>query len=58
MLRSGSFQAPARIEVRQGSRLLASSRTGRLVPARPVHLAAAWAARIDPAGGPVRITAA
>ncbi len=55
VLRSGSFQAPARIEVRQGSRLLASSRTGRLVPARPVHLAAAWAARIDPAGGPIQV---
>ena len=40
----------ARLEVRQDGRLLARSRVTRLVPERPVHLGAAWLARVDPAG--------
>ncbi len=55
LLRAQSFQPPGRLEVRQGSRLLASSRTGRLVPSRPVHLRAGWVRRIDPAAGPVEV---
>jgi len=55
VLRSGEFRWPARLEVRQDGRLLHRSRPVRLVPGRPVHLGAGWLARVDPAGGPVRV---
>ena len=55
VLRSQEFRRLARLEVRQDERLLARSRVTRLVPERPVHLRAAWLARVDPAGGPVRV---
>ena len=55
VLRSQEFRRLARLEVRQDGRLLARSRVTRLMPERPVHLRAAWLARVDPAGGPVRI---
>jgi hypothetical protein len=56
VLRSREFRGPTRLEVRQDGRLLARSRLVRLVPGRPVHLDADWQARVDPAGGPVRVT--
>lgn len=56
VLRSQEFRGPARLEVRQDGRLLARSRLLRLVPGRPVHLDADWQARVDLAGGPVRVT--
>ena len=55
VLRSEEFRGPTQLEVRQDGRLLARSRLFRLVPGRPVHLGAAWQARVDPAGGPVRV---
>ena len=55
VLRSGEFRGRVRLEVRQDGRLLARSRLVRLVPGRPVHLDAGWQARVDPAGGPVRV---
>jgi hypothetical protein len=55
VLRSQEFRRLGRLEVRQDGRLLARSRVTRLVPERPVHLRAAWLARVDPAGGPVRV---
>jgi thioredoxin reductase len=55
VLRSGEFRRLARLEVRQDGRLLARSRPVRLIPGRPVHLDAAWQARVDPGGGPVRV---
>ena len=55
VLRSAVFRRGARLEVRQDGRLLARSRPVRLIPERPVHLGAAWLARVDPAGGPVRV---
>jgi NADPH-dependent 2,4-dienoyl-CoA reductase/sulfur reductase-like enzyme len=55
LLRCDSFQPAGRLEVRQGARLLASARTGRLIPARPVHLTGAWVADVDPAAGPVQV---
>ena len=55
VLRSAGFRRGARLEVRQDGRLLARSRPVRLIPERPVHLGAAWLARVDPAGGPVRV---
>ena len=56
VLRSADFRRTVRLEVRQDGRLLARSRPARLIPGRPVHLDAAWLPRVDPAGGPVRIT--
>jgi thioredoxin reductase len=53
LLRSGEFVSRARIGVRQDGRELWSGRVGRLVPGRSAHIPARWAARIDPAGGPV-----
>ena len=55
VLRSAGFRRGARLEVRQDGRLLARSRPARLIPERPVHLGAGWLARVDPAGGPVRV---
>ena len=56
VLRSAAFRRGARLEVRQDGRLLARSRPARLIPERPVHLGAAWLDRVDPAGGPVRVS--
>jgi thioredoxin reductase len=56
VLRSGEFRGWARLEARQDGRLLARSRQVRLVPGRPAHLDAGWLARVDPAGGPVRVS--
>ena len=56
VLRSGEFRGWTRLEARQDGRLLARSRQLRLVPGRPAHLGAGWLARVDPAGGPVRVS--
>jgi thioredoxin reductase len=53
LLRSREFARRARIQVRQDGRELWSGRIGRLVPGRSAHIPAGWAARIDPAAGPV-----
>ena len=55
VLRSGEFRRGARLEARQDGRLLTRSRPVRLIPERSVHLGAGWLARVDPAGGPVRV---
>ena len=55
LLRSEAFRRLARLEVRQGDRVLGTARA-RLVPERPVHLDAGWIARADPSAGPVRVT--
>jgi thioredoxin reductase len=47
----------ARLEVSQDGRLLARSSPHRLIPGRPLHLAPSWLGAVDPAGGPVRVTA-
>ena len=54
-IRSAEFRERARLEAWQDGRLLARSRPLRLIPGRPVHLRAAWATSVDPAGGPVRV---
>ena len=56
VLRSGEFRRGVRLEARQDGRLLARSGQIRLVPGRSVHLGAGWLARVDSAGGPVRVT--
>jgi hypothetical protein len=56
VLRSQEFRRLARLEVRQDDRLLARSRPVRLIPGRPAHLGSDWLSRVDPAGGPVRVT--
>ena len=55
VLRSQEFRRVARLEARQGGRLLARSGAARLIPGRPVHLGAGWLARVDPVGGFVQI---
>jgi thioredoxin reductase len=56
VLRAGAFAGRARLEVRQDGRLLKSSHA-RLVPGRSIRLAGHWARHVDPAGGPVQVTA-
>jgi len=55
-LRAAGFCPRARIEARQDGPLLGRSRQQRLIPGRPVHLAASWLSAVDQAGGPVRVT--
>jgi thioredoxin reductase len=55
LMRSDTFQRMARLEVRQGSRVLATARA-RLVPGRPAHLNARWMTRADPSAGPIQVT--
>jgi pyruvate/2-oxoglutarate dehydrogenase complex dihydrolipoamide dehydrogenase (E3) component len=57
VLRSHEFRRVDRLEVRQDDRLLGRSGPVRLIPGRPVHLGAGWLVRVDPAGGPVQVTA-
>lgn len=56
VLRSGAFARQARLEVRQDGRLLGSAHA-RLAPGRSVRLDGRWAHHVDPAGGPVLVTA-
>jgi thioredoxin reductase len=53
LLRSTEFIRRPRLQVRQGGRELWSGRVGRLVPGRSAHIPSDWAARVDPALGPV-----
>ena len=55
VLRSQEFRRLVRLEVRQDGRVLGRSGPVRLIPGRPVYLSAGWLARVDPAGGPVRV---
>jgi thioredoxin reductase len=57
LLRSHVFQHRAALEVRQGDRVLARQRA-RLIPGRPVHLDAAWLARVGASDGPVLVALA
>ena len=57
LLRGEVFQHRAVLEVRQGDRVLSRQRA-RLIPGRPVHLDAAWLARVHPSGGPVLVALA
>lgn len=57
LLRSEVFRRHARLEVRQGQRVLARTRA-RLTPGRPVHLDAGWLAQVRPTDGPVVVAEA
>jgi len=57
VLRSEGPRRIATLEVRQDGRLLAARRI-RLMPARSITLSAGWIADVDPAGGPIQVTAA
>lgn len=57
LLRSEIFRRHARLEVRQGERVLARTRA-RLIPGRPVHLGAGWLAQVRPTDGPVLVAEA
>ena len=50
-----SFAQRPRVEVAQAGRTLWSGRLRRLVPGRSAALPHAWAAAVDPAGGPVSV---
>jgi thioredoxin reductase len=54
VLRSNVFARRAGLEVRQGDRVLARTRT-RLIPGRSVTLESGWLTRVQPSGGPVRV---
>jgi thioredoxin reductase len=54
LLRSEVHRRLARLEVRQGDRVLATVRT-RLAPGRPVHLDAGWLTRAEASAGPVGV---
>ena len=56
VLWANEFVAPARVEVRQGDRLLARMLSPRpLVPNRPFEIGAGWLPKVVPGGGPVVI---
>jgi thioredoxin reductase len=54
VVRSHVFARRARLEVRQGDRVLARTRT-RLIPSRSVTLESGWLTRVQPSGGPIRV---
>jgi hypothetical protein len=56
VLRSRAFAGRTRLEVRQGERLLHAAHAS-LVPGRSIRLDGGWARHVDPAGGPVQVTA-
>lgn len=58
VLRTAELRDRARLEARQGDRVLAARRTGRLVPTRSISLPATWLSRVDPAGGPLSVALA
>lgn len=56
LVRTGAFVEHPRLRVVQGDRTLATYRLRRMVPNRSHHVGADWRSRVDPAGGPVRIS--
>ena len=55
VLRTAALCDRARLEVRQGGRVLAVHRAGRLVPGRSVPLPAGWVAQVTPDGGDLQV---
>jgi len=55
VLRTAEPRDRARLQARQGERVLATGRAGRLVPNRSISLPAGWRPRVDPEGGPLFI---
>jgi NADPH-dependent 2,4-dienoyl-CoA reductase/sulfur reductase-like enzyme len=55
VFRVETFLRDAHVVVEQGGHVLVEQRFSRLVPNRWYHLDAAWAARVDLAGAPIRV---
>lgn len=55
VLRSAGLRDRARLEVRQGGRVLAVHRAGRLVPGRSIPLPARWLPLVTPDGGDLQV---
>jgi thioredoxin reductase len=55
VLRTAELRDRARLEARQGDRVLARRRAGRLVPNRSISLPAGWLSRVDADGGPLSL---
>jgi thioredoxin reductase len=54
-LRAHEFLRAPRVEIVQGEAVLWSGRLPRLMPGRSTRIAHGWTARVDPAGGAVRV---
>ena len=55
LLRAHDFLRAPRVEIVQGDALLWSGRLARLMPGRSTRVPHGWTARVDPAGGEVRV---
>jgi thioredoxin reductase len=55
VLRTAEPRERARLQARQGGRVLATGRARRLVPNRSISLPAGWLSRVDPDGGPLSL---
>jgi hypothetical protein len=55
VLRTAEPRDRARLQARQGDRVLATGRARRLVPNRSIPLPAGWLSRVDPDGGPLSL---
>ena len=55
VLRTAEPRDRARLQARQGERVLATGRAGRLVPNRSISLPAGWLSQVDPDGGPLTL---
>jgi thioredoxin reductase len=58
VLRTAEPRDRACLQARQGDRVLATGRAGRLVPNRSISLPASWLSRVDPDGGPLTLALA
>jgi hypothetical protein len=58
VLRTAEPRDRACLQARQGDRVLATGRAGRLVPNRSISLPAGWLSRVDPDGGPLTLALA
>ncbi len=55
LLRARSDFADARVDVRQGERVLYRKRLARVMPGRSAKLGSNWTAHADPAGAPIEV---
>jgi hypothetical protein len=55
LLRAHDFLRASRVEIAQGDAILWTGRLARLMPGRSTRIPHGWTARVDPAGGEVRV---